>query len=195
MWLSRLLVYATHRESEDHVASKPRPGVLYKSSSSLVALPDATSMVHRFRWLSSTSSDFPFGDHSSSEKKPEPGSGTARGVLSPDWSAIISWSSPLASEIHANCPPSGDQTGFRSCVPGDFVRLRQSPLSAGTVKMSPRASNAARTPVGERLASRIMLATRLNCGRAQGKSPTTSIASCFDWPLLMSNRWMKPFCS
>ena len=83
------------------------------------------------------------------EVRARPGSAIARGLLSPDWSAIMSWCSPLASESHASCAPSGDHAGFRSCAPGDFVRLRQSPLSVGTVKMSPRASKAARTPVGE----------------------------------------------
>ena len=50
--------------------------------------------------------------------------------------------------------PSGDQIGERSCTPVELVRLRTSPFSAGTVTISPRNSNAARTPVGESEASR-----------------------------------------
>jgi hypothetical protein len=46
--------------------------------------------------------------------------------------------------------PSGDHTGLRSCAPDDCVRLRGWPFSAGTVKISPRASKAARTRRGER---------------------------------------------
>ena len=34
-------------------------------------------------------------------------------------------------------------------TPGVEVRLRVSPFSAGTVRISPRASNSARAPVGE----------------------------------------------
>src|SRR5580704_966649 len=50
--------------------------------------------------------------------------------------------------------PSGDQAGERSATAGELVRLRASPFSAGTVMMSPCASNTARAPVGEILASR-----------------------------------------
>ena len=45
--------------------------------------------------------------------------------------------------------PSGLHEGSRSAAPGVLVRLRVSPFSAGTVKISPCASNAARAPVGE----------------------------------------------
>src|SRR5215831_5812724 len=107
----------------------------------------------------------------------------------------MSWYSPLASENHAIFEPSGDQAGDRSCTAVDFVRLRESPLSVGTVKMSPRAENTARTPVGDSAASRIIEATRLNCGLAHGKSADTSIDNCFDWPVFMSNTWMYPACS
>ena len=43
--------------------------------------------------------------------------------------------------------PSGDHTGSRSITVVLLVRLRGSPLSAGTVRISPRASNTARSPV------------------------------------------------
>jgi len=62
--------------------------------------------------------------------------------------------------------------------------------TAGTVKISPRASNAARTPVGESAALRIMLATFLNCGRAQGRSPATSMFSLCSFPDAASTRYM-----
>ena len=48
--------------------------------------------------------------------------------------------------------PSGLHEGSRSAVPGVLVRLRVSPFSAGTVKISPWASKTARAPVGERAA-------------------------------------------
>ena len=55
--------------------------------------------------------------------------------------------------------PSGDHTGSRSMTAGLLVRLRGSPFSAGTVRISPRASNTARAPVGEISAFRSRLAT------------------------------------
>ena len=54
------------------------------------------------------------------------------------------------------CAPSGDHTGLRSWTPEVAVRLRAFPFSAGSVRMSPLASNAARTPVGDSEAARIM---------------------------------------
>ena len=39
--------------------------------------------------------------------------------------------------------------GWRSAMPEERVRLRAKPCSAGTVKISPRASNTARLPEGE----------------------------------------------
>jgi DNA-directed RNA polymerase subunit beta' len=45
--------------------------------------------------------------------------------------------------------PSGDHAGSRSATAVVLVRFRTSPFSAGTVRISPRASKTARTPVGE----------------------------------------------
>jgi hypothetical protein len=45
-----------------------------------------------------------------------------------------------------------------------------SPFSFGTVKMSPRASNTARTPEGLSAAARILSSTGTKCGRACGRS-------------------------
>jgi hypothetical protein len=73
--------------------------------------------------------------------------------------------------------------------------LRGCPFSAGTVKISPRASKAARTPVGDNTALRTMLATFFGCVRAHGKSPLTSIVSlraCFD---ASSSKYRSPPCS
>ena len=57
--------------------------------------------------------------------------------------------SPDSSEKYAIDFPSGDHAGSRSATPGVCVRLRTSPLRAGTVNISPRASNTARVPVGD----------------------------------------------
>src|ERR1700685_24973 len=64
--------------------------------------------------------------------------------------------------------PSGDQAGLRSATPGEFVILRMSPFSAGTVRISPWASKTARTPVGEIAESLMCLATFSEWGRARG---------------------------
>ena len=54
--------------------------------------------------------------------------------------------------------PSGDHAGSRSWTPGVLVRLRGSPLAAGTVTISPRNSNAARAPDGDSAAARTYFA-------------------------------------
>ena len=67
--------------------------------------------------------------------------------------------SPDSSDKYAMLWPSGDQRGSRSITPVVCVRLRGSPFSAGTVMISPRASNTARTPFGEMSAFSSRLAT------------------------------------
>src|ERR1051325_9342781 len=47
--------------------------------------------------------------------------------------------SPVSSVNQAIDLPSGDQTGERSFAPGDWVRFRSSPFSAGTVMKIGRA--------------------------------------------------------
>ena len=69
--------------------------------------------------------------------------------------------------------PSGDHDGARSCAPGVFVRLRASPFSAGTVRISPRNSNTARAPVGEMAAALIQLAPLTNRSRVSRRSDDT----------------------
>ena len=62
---------------------------------------------------------------------------------------MTSWYSPLSSLNQEIRVPSGDQAGVRSAAPEVRVRFLTSPFSAGTVKISPRASNTARLPEGE----------------------------------------------
>ncbi len=57
--------------------------------------------------------------------------------------------SPDSSDSHAIHLPSGDQAGSRSATPELCVRLRTSPFSAGTERISPCDSNSARLPVGD----------------------------------------------
>ena len=100
-----------------------------------------------------------------------------------------------ASENHAICFPSGDQTGVRSAAPGLRVRFRGSPFSTGTVKMSPRAAKRARFPVGESAAAAIDRPTSVQRGAAQGKSPWTLISTGRSAPVAGSSSWIVPFCS
>src|SRR5262249_10818822 len=72
-------------------------------------------------------------------------------------------SSPVRSEMKATLDPSGDHCGHLSCALEELVRLRGAPFSIGAVKMSPRASNSARSPFGlsEKLEIRFEAFTRL----------------------------------
>ena len=98
--------------------------------------------------------------------------------------------SPDASENQDTWRPSGDHAGLRSATPEVRVRLRQSPSSAGTVKMSPLASKRARTPVGERDAFCRPPPTSSQWARSQGKSPRTVMSTRSLAPLAGSRRWM-----
>jgi hypothetical protein len=60
------------------------------SVSSFTAAPLATSIAHSARWLSSSSSCLPSGDHTGAKKKAFDGNAIARGLLTPVCSAIIS---------------------------------------------------------------------------------------------------------
>src|SRR5581483_10349394 len=81
--------------------------------------------------------------------------------------------SPDSSEKYAIDLPSGDHDGSRSATAGLFVRFRISPLSVGTVKISPHASNTARAPVGEMPKFWILLGSTLaKCGRTDARSPS-----------------------
>src|SRR5678816_4822570 len=50
--------------------------------------------------------------------------------------------------MYAICDPSGDQLGHLSCAPDESVRFRVGPFSIGALKISPRAANTARSPLG-----------------------------------------------
>src|SRR5258705_7253351 len=79
--------------------------------------------------------------------------------------------SPPASLNHEMDLPSGLQAGSRSALPDALVRLRASPFSAGTVKISPRASTAARLPVGDSASDDTRVVTSFHCGIIHGKAP------------------------
>src|SRR5436305_1531239 len=50
--------------------------------------------------------------------------------------------------MYAIFDPSGDHRGHFSCAPEVLVRLRTGPFSTGAEKMSPRAPNSTRSPLG-----------------------------------------------
>ena len=112
----------------------------------------------------------------------------ARGFARPVCSPIISWYSPLASENHAS--------RVRRATTPDCGRGPRCLREIARVALVGRHGEdvAARRECGahagrRQAALRSMPATRLNCGRAHGKSPATSIASCFAC-FVASKRWM-----
>ena len=113
----------------------------------------------------------------------------------PSCPPTISSYSPVLSLNQAIFVPSGDQMGVRSATPDELVRSRQVPLSVGTVMTSPRASNRARTPVGESCGAMRSLETSAAWGMAQGKSPVTLMSSLRSRPVAGSYRWTSPACS
>src|SRR3982751_3220965 len=78
--------------------------------------------------------------------------------------------------------PSGDHAGSRSAEPLELVRLRTSPLSAGIVNTSPRASTATRLPVGESAMFESRFDTSSQFGIIQGKSPDAVMLTMFSFP-------------
>ena len=101
------------------------------------------------------------------------------GSSRPSWRAIMRpYPLPPLSENQAMRVPSGDQAGARSALPELRVRLRASPFSTGTVKISPRASRATLFPVGERETAATRLLTFSQRVSAQGKSPEMRMLSC-----------------
>ena len=62
------------------------------------------------------------------------------------------------SETKAILAPSGDQRAHLSCAFEELVRLRVGPCSIGAVKTSPRATNSARSPLGDSSKSSMFLA-------------------------------------
>src|SRR5437764_15331661 len=98
--------------------------------------------------------------------------------------------SPDLSLKYERYLPSGDQAGSRSADPLECVKLRTSPLSAGIVKISPRASTATRLPVGDRIRFVIRPATSSQLGIIQGKSPAAVISTIWVFPPFGSSWWM-----
>jgi hypothetical protein len=68
--------------------------------------------------------------------------------------------------------------------------LRTSPFSAGSVKISPRASTAARLPVGESASDAARAVTSFHCGIIHGKSPVAVMLTTFERSVLGSSSWM-----
>src|SRR4051812_29291240 len=103
--------------------------------------------------------------------------------------------SPLLSLKYESDLPSGDHAGSCSADVDEFVRLRMSPLSAGIVKISPRASTATRLPVGDSERLLILELTSFHCGIIQGKSPSAVMLTTWSFPDFGSSRWTLPACS
>jgi hypothetical protein len=80
--------------------------------------------------------------------------------------------SPERSLKYDTNRPSGDHAGVALRRSHSLlVRLRASPFSAGMVKISPRASTAARRPPGESARLVTRLPTSFHCVIIHGKSP------------------------
>src|SRR5437870_13565411 len=95
--------------------------------------------------------------------------------------------SPDSSEKYAIDRPPGDHAGDRSITFGEFVMFRGSPFSAGTVMISPRASNSARVALGDRCAPLRRLLTFTIRARTSGRSPAIWIGTCLVWLVFRSN--------
>ena len=93
--------------------------------------------------------------------------------------------------------PSGDQAGERSLASLELVRLRTSPLSAGTVTISPRYSKTTRAPLGDTVPERIQRAPSTHRGRRSIRSaatPSRSLRPVRSAPP-GSHRYSQPACS
>ena len=152
--------------------------------------PDSTSTT-RIRTSSSTKEmKRPSGDQEGSHAMTETPRPILRGSAIPSWGARTSSYPSPSSENQATVAPSGDQMGARSAAPEERERFRVSPSSAGTVKISPRASITARTPLGEREAKDTRGLTSSQRVATQGKSPWTSMARVWRSPVTGSRSLM-----
>src|SRR4030095_4617740 len=115
------------------------------------------------------------GDHCGGYLKPGPSEVTLRSATPPSAARSVSSYSPLRSLQYAIVLPSGDQRGYRSAMPDERVTLIVAPRSAGTVTMSPRASNTARRPVGDTDAAVINWSALTVRARSVDASVTTRI--------------------
>src|SRR3954471_4019871 len=109
------------------------------------------------------------GDHDGLKNLVGVGMTISRGGVRPSCAATYSLYSPLLSLKYETNFPSGDHAGWISAEPLDLVRLRTSPFSAGMVKISPRASTAARLPVDDRAMLVMLLERSFHCGIIHGK--------------------------
>ena len=80
-------------------------------------------------------------------------------------------------------------------TPGVCVMMRGSPFSAGTVRISPRASNSARVAFGDRCALESRALTFTIRARTSGKSPAIRTGTGFNVPVFTSNSASPPNCS
>ena len=94
----------------------------------------------------------------------------------------------------SSCRPA-TRPGIASMTPGVFVMFRGSPFSAGTVRISPRASNSARVAFGDRCAFESRALTFTIRARTSGKSPAMRTGTGFGLPVFRSNRSSPPNCS
>ena len=99
--------------------------------------------------MSLKASFFESGDHWGGKRKTLPSLVTCRSWPAPSAGRTQISYSPVRSERYAAQRPSGDQVPAPSRTPEEWVRLRISPFSAGTEKISPRAVRRARLPLGE----------------------------------------------
>src|ERR1700754_1869116 len=112
----------------------------------------------------------------------------SRGGVRPSCAAMYRRYSPDLSEKYESDLPSGDHAGAITDAPLVRVMLRTSPFSAGTVKISPRASTAARLRVAESAMLVIRAVTSFHCGIIQGKAPSALMFTTFAVPLFGSSR-------
>ncbi len=97
--------------------------------------------------------------------------------------------------MNAICEPSGDQDGHLSCAPDECVRLRVGPFSIGAVKISPRAENRARSPLGLSSYDSMLFAAETRLGRRARPSSGTVMEMGAVLPLLMSRICSSPLIS
>src|SRR5438270_14026820 len=91
--------------------------------------------------------------------------------------------------------PSGDHMGHLSCAPDECVRFRVGPFSIGAVKISPRAENKARSPLGLKSYDSILLTAEILLGRRASPSSGTLIEIAALLPFCVSSTCNSPFIS
>src|SRR5947207_14940316 len=97
--------------------------------------------------------------------------------------------------MKAICDPSGDHEGHLSCAPDEWVRFRVGPFSIGAVKMSPRAENKARSPLGLKSQDSMLLAAEIRLGRRARPSSGTLIEMGVAFPPFTSITCNSPWTS